>query len=86
MLQTSDLREKNPYSGDHEEERPVKKRKLTEELAEENNNNNNAKRRKMDLPEALFRVIEEPEDFVPFFLRPKSYIRFKGIILIIPVI
>ncbi len=85
-LQTSDLQEKNPYGGNHDEERPVKKRKLTDELAEENNNNNNAKRRKRDLPEAIFRVIEEPEDFVPFFLRSKSYIRFKGMILIIIVI
>jgi hypothetical protein len=82
-LQTSDLQEKNPYSGNHDEQRPVKKRKLTDELAEENNNNNNVKRRKTNLPEAIFRVIEEQEDFVPFFLRPKSYIRFKGMILII---
>lgn len=78
-LQTSDLQEKNPYSGNHDEQRPVKKRKLTDE---ENNNNNNVKRRKTNLPEAIFRVIEEQEDFVPFFLRPKSYIRFKGMILI----
>lgn len=86
MLQTSDLQEKNPYSGNHDEERPVKKRKLTDEIAEENNKNNNAKRRKTNLPEAIFQVIEEQEDFVPFFLRPKSYIRFKGTLIIIPAI
>ena len=85
-LQTSDLQEKTYYNGNHEEERPVKKRKIAEGLAEEyifNNNNNAPKKRKRNLPEAIFRVIEEPEDFVPFFLRPKSYIRFKGTILII---
>ncbi len=82
-LQTSDLQEKNPYGGNHDEERPTKKRKLSEDLVEESSNNNNAKRRKTNLPEAIFREIDEQEDFVPFFLRPKSYIRFKGMILFI---